>query len=166
MCNTSLDPVDSIAKMIRESASSRIALQTERTLPADPDDYVSVFHGAVHMGRPENAGAFDFLLNGTATRRLSDIPNLSSGDSAADLDRVIARFRALGHEVLVVELTTDEARDVGFRVVRVIIPGLMPLSFVHAGRYLGHARLYQAPAALGYPVHDEAGLNHQPQPFA
>jgi ribosomal protein S12 methylthiotransferase accessory factor len=166
MCNSSLDPIDSVAKMIRESASSRIALQTERALPPVIDEYTSVFHGAVHMGRPENVHAFDFLLNGTTTRRLEDVANLSTGNSAGDLDRIVASLAELGHEVLVVELTTDEARDVGFRVVRVIVPGLMPLSFVHAGRYLAHERLYKAPAALGYPVHDEAGLNHSPQPFA
>ncbi|MEO3937721.1 YcaO-like family protein [Dermatophilaceae bacterium Soc4.6] len=166
MCNTSLDPVDSVAKMLREAASSRIALQADRVLPEQVSDYTNVFHGAVHMGRPEQAGAFDFLRSGTTSRRLVDVPHLATGDSLADLALVTARLAHAGYEVLVVELTTDEARDAGFRVVRVVVPGLMPLSFVHGARYLAHPRLYDAPARLGYPVHAEADLNHDPQPFA
>lgn len=166
MCNTSLDPVDSVAKMLREAASSRIALQVERALPDRVEQYTNVYHGAVHMGRPENAGAFDFLTSTTQTRRLTDVPHLATGDARADLDLVVRRLTAAGYEAVVVEITTDEARDVGFRVVRVIVPGLMPLSFVHTARYLAHPRLFQAPARLGYPVAAEPELNHDPQPFA
>lgn len=166
MCNTSLDPVDSVAKMLREAASSRIALQVDRPLPESIDDYVNVFHGAVHMGRPEHAAAFDFLTGTSTTRKLTDVPHLATGDPRADLDLVVDRLTRAGYEALVVELTTDEARDVGFRVVRVIVPGLMPLSFVHTARFLAHPRLYDAPARLGYPVADEPNLNHDPQPFA
>lgn len=165
MCNTSLDPVDSVAKMLREAASSRIALQVERPLPDQVEDFVNVFHGASYMGRPERASAFDFLRT-SATRPLADVPTLTTGDPSRDLSLVIDRLSAAGHEVLAVEMSTDEARDVGFRVVRVIVPGLMPLSFVHGARYLAHPRLYDAPAALGYPVHAEPDLNHDPQPFA
>lgn len=166
MCNTSLDPVDSVAKMLRESASSRIALQVERQLPANVADYVNVFHGAVHMGRPDQRDAFNFLLDGTEKRKLADVPHLATGQPATDLALVVQRLKTLGHEVLVVELTTDEARDAGFRVVRVLVPGLMPLSFVHSARYLGHPRLYDAPANMGYQVNGEPELNHNPQPFA
>jgi ribosomal protein S12 methylthiotransferase accessory factor len=51
-------------------------------------------------------------------------------------------------------------------VVRVIIPALQPLSFSYRARYLGHARLYQAPRLMGHPVREEADLNPWPQPFA
>jgi len=51
-------------------------------------------------------------------------------------------------------------------VVRVIIPGLQPLSFHYRARYLGHPRLYEAPALMGYPVLREEDLNGWPQPFA
>jgi ribosomal protein S12 methylthiotransferase accessory factor len=51
-------------------------------------------------------------------------------------------------------------------VVRVIVPGLQPLSFCHRARYLGHQRLYRAPARMGYPAWPESRINPWPQPFA
>jgi len=47
-------------------------------------------------------------------------------------------------EVFAVEVTPDEARDIGFRAVRVFVPRLVPLSFRHAARYLGHPRVVDA----------------------
>ncbi len=68
--------------------------------------------------------------------------------------------------MLAVDLTTDEARQAGATVVRVAVPRLMPLSFVHRARYLGHPRLYEAPRAMGHPVLDEDEITRLPQPFA
>jgi ribosomal protein S12 methylthiotransferase accessory factor len=166
MCNSSLDPVDSVAKMYRESASSRIAMQSSREQPSEVDEFVSVFHGASYMGAPERRSEFDFLLNSTTSRKLSEIPDLTTGDPETELQEMVRRLAAIDAEVLVVEITTAEARAAGFRVVRVIVPELMPLSFVHTARYLAHPRLYEAPAGLGYPVADEPNINPLPQPFA
>jgi ribosomal protein S12 methylthiotransferase accessory factor len=71
-----------------------------------------------------------------------------------------------GAEVVVVDLTTDEARQVDMRVVKVMVPEAMPLSFAHHARYLATPRLYSAPAAMGHPVHQEPDINPIPQPFA
>jgi ribosomal protein S12 methylthiotransferase accessory factor len=166
MCNTSLDPVDSVAKIIRESASSRIAMQVPREMPLSVDDFLHVFHGAAYMGGPERRADFEFLLESEAHRPFSELPVLTTGDSGRDLALLVQRLKEAGCDVIAVECTTDEARDVGFRVVRVIIPQLMPLSFTHRARYLAHPRLYEAPARMGHPVHSEAEINPHPQPFA
>ncbi|MEU3568944.1 YcaO-like family protein [Kitasatospora sp. NPDC036755] len=166
MCNTSLDPADSVAKIVRESASSRIAMQVQREMPDSVDDFQHVFHGAAYMGRPERRPEFDFLLESGARRRFSDLPTLTSGAGGPDLALLVDRLDLAGYEAVAVECTTDEARDAGFRVVRVVVPGLMPLSFTHRSRYLAHPRLYEAPVRMGYPVHAEADLNPLPQPFA
>lgn len=166
MCNTDLDPINGVAKMLRESASSRIALQSPRPVPDDVFEFTTVFHGALHMGAPHRAEAFDFLSSASPTRHLEDMPSLESGDPATDLNVVLGKLADRGHEVIVVDMTTDEARDVGFHVVKVLVPSLMPLSFVHAGRYLATPRLYQAPRDMGYPVLSEEQINPDPQPFA
>jgi ribosomal protein S12 methylthiotransferase accessory factor len=67
--------------------------------------------------------------------------------------------------VYAVDLSTDEAIRAGFRVVRVLIPSLQPLSFHYRARYLGHPRLYDAPAKMGYAVRAEGELNPWPQAF-
>ena len=74
--------------------------------------------------------------------------------------------RAAGAQVIAVECTTAEAREVGFRVVRVLVPELMPLSFTHRARYLAHPRLYSAPTRMGYRSYPEQQINPLPQPFA
>ncbi|MEU6867098.1 YcaO-like family protein [Streptomyces sp. NPDC046876] len=167
MCATDLDPDQAAVKMLRETASSRIALAAAEPPPASLDDFHSVFHGATYMGVAERAGAYDFLrAEDNGVRPFSALPRPSTGDAGEDLQLVLQRLKDRGMDVYAVEMTTAEAREVGFRVIRVIIPQLMPLSFSHRARYLGHPRLYDGPRAMGYPAHAEADLNPWPQPFA
>jgi ribosomal protein S12 methylthiotransferase accessory factor len=167
MCATDLDPLRAAVKVLRETASSRIALADAAAPPETVDGFHSVFHGATYMGAPERSSAYDFLLaSDNGTRRFSQMKSQCSGNSRADLRSVLDRLAARGMDVLAVEMTTAEAASVGFRVVRVIIPQLMPLAFTHRARYLAHRRLYEGPAAMGYPVHPESCINPLPQPFA
>lgn len=166
MCSTELDPAVAIAKVTRECASSRLALQRDHAMPDHWDDYNDVIHGALFMGRPEQASAFDFLLHGSACRPLSLMPNLSTGDPRSDLARVTEVLRRARMEAVAVDLSADEAIRAGMRVVRVVIPALQPLSFSYRARYLGHPRLYEAPPRFGFPAHPEVDLNDYPQPFA
>jgi hypothetical protein len=61
-----------------------------------------------------------------------------------------------GFDVLVVDLTTREVAEVGFRVARVLIPGLQPLHEGHRFRFLGGKRLYQVPRSKKL---EEVGFN-------
>jgi ribosomal protein S12 methylthiotransferase accessory factor len=166
MCSTELDPSVAIAKVIRESSASRIAMQTNREVPAKLDDFTHVHHGAMYMGKQERLHAYEFLLNSPQRRLLSEIPVITGSDSQADLINLIERLRQRKMEAYAVDLSTDEALRVGMRVVRVIIPALQPLSFSYRAQYLGHPRLYDAPRRMNYPVHREDQLNRWPQPFA
>ncbi|MFB6521201.1 YcaO-like family protein [Streptomyces sp. NPDC056401] len=168
MCAGGPDPVDLVRKIYREAASSRIALQARRpAVPTDPRDFTSVLHGAIHMGRPEQRAAFDFLLaRPRPTKRLADVRRVPCSEPRDQLRWLVDRLAEAGAETIAVDITTSEARSVGFHSVRVLVPQLMPLSFVHRARYLGHPRLYSAPTAMGLTGHPEAGLNPEPQPFA
>jgi ribosomal protein S12 methylthiotransferase accessory factor len=167
MCATDLDPAAAATKMLREVASSRIALSRHEPPPASWDDFTSVFHGAMFMGAPEQSSAYDFLLRqDNGARTFSTMPTLSTGSAEDDLQLLLRTLDAHGMEALAVEMTTREARLVGFRVVRVIIPQLMPLAFTHRARFLGHRRLYDGPVAMGFPAHPEDDINPFPQPFA
>ncbi|MEZ5094803.1 MAG: YcaO-like family protein [Nocardioides sp.] len=163
------DPQRAVAKLFREAASLRIALRAlsapEHRPQEAPEDTLSVVGGALLAGPRDRRELFDFLLEGDRpSRRLIDLPRPDPEQAA--LPWLLDRLHAAGCEVVVADLTTDEARHVGAHVVRVLIPELMPLSFVHRARYLGHPRLYDAPRAMGHPVALEADLNPHPQPFA
>lgn len=166
MCSTELDPAAAVEKVIRESASSRLAMHSNQDVPDNWDDFCGVSHGAAFMGNPARLAAYDFLLSNERHRRLSDMPYLSTGDARQDLVGLIERLRRRNRDVFAVDLTTDEALRVGMRVVRTIVPALQPLSFSHRARFLGHRRLYDAPVAMGYAPRGEEQINRWPQPFA
>lgn len=85
---------------------------------------------------------------------------------ADPLERVVHALEKVGSEAIVVDITTDEARQVGMHVVKALIPQAVPLSFSQHARYLATPRLYEAPRAMGLTVHDEADINPVRQPFA
>lgn len=168
-----VDPARAVAKLHREAAPLRIALRhigtnsRDSAVPDTADDTTSVFGGALQDGALAERHRFDFLLQGERpTHRISDLPDPQCADEQERLGWLLQRLEAAGCEVVVVDMTTDEARQVGATVVRVIVPQLMPLSFIHRARYLAHPRLYQAPRAMGHTVHPESEINPHPQPFA
>lgn len=163
-CSTGITIVDALCKVMRDLAALRLAFRKELPTPKSWDDFTELLHGATFMAKAESACAFHFLTQSGSSKRLSEIQHYQSKD--VDLRTVVARLKLKGLDTYVVDLSTDEAIRSGMRVVRVIIPGLQPLSLRHRARFLAHSRLYAAPALMGYPTHSEEDLNHWPQPFA
>jgi ribosomal protein S12 methylthiotransferase accessory factor len=166
MCATDLDPHRAVAKVLREAASGRVALSMAPPVASQVDDFQTVSEGASYMAQAERRPAFGFLLDSARRRSLSDMRSLATGTPEGDLAVIVDRLDRLGMEVVVVDLTTDEAARAGLWVVRAIIPALQPLSFTHRARFLGHPRLYDAPVRMGYRSWSEPELNPWPQPFA
>lgn len=162
-----LDPVSGVTKIVRELASLRIAL---RSFTGDSAKYLAqesitdVVGGAIRQGRLDRRGVMGFLLDQDQPPR--DASRVPSVGSRRPLEWIVDRLDAAGAEAVVVDLTTDEARECGMKVVKVLVPEAMPLSFAHRSRYLAHPRLYAAPAAMGMQVHGEEDINSEVQPFA
>jgi ribosomal protein S12 methylthiotransferase accessory factor len=165
-CTCDLDPVRALTKVACDLVGFRPLLEQVRATPSEPELFTRGVEAVTYMGAPERRHAFAFLLEAPARRLLSELPAVASGSSADDLELVLGRLRAAGMEAVAVDLTTDEARRAGLRVVRVIVPELQPLTFRLRARYLGHPRLFEAPPRLGYAPRAEHDLNPWPQPFA
>jgi ribosomal protein S12 methylthiotransferase accessory factor len=169
-CATSFDAAACCAKTMRESAAVRFMMRPTRNLPADVADFTSLFHGATYFARGGHRVAFDFLLAQPPRRTLADVQALSRVDPEADseskLRLLVERLRALGMDAVAVDLTTDEIRQAGLFVVRVVIPDLMPMSPVYRARFLGTPRLYEYPERAGFGVLSESDINPEPMPFA
>jgi ribosomal protein S12 methylthiotransferase accessory factor len=165
-CSTELDPWTAIAKAVREAAPARTVLQMPRAVPEEVADFVDLESGAIHLGRPERRDAFDFLLESPRRVALDELerPEVPA-DSWGQLAWLLECLRPLGTDVVVVDLTPGELREAGLHVVKVVVPGLMPMSSMHRARFLGHPRLYQAARDLGQPI-AENDVNPDPQPFA
>jgi ribosomal protein S12 methylthiotransferase accessory factor len=165
-CCCSLNPSLAVAKVICDLTALRLALRNPISIPEDRHEFTGVFHGAAFMARTEQQSSFDFILKSARHKFFSTIKPLCPGTPNEQLCSLLRMLRASQMDVYVVDLTTDEALRCGMRVVRVLIPALQPLSFHYRARYLGHGRLYRAPILMGYRAHQEADLNHWPQPFA
>ncbi|WP_409180113.1 YcaO-like family protein [Amycolatopsis sp. VS8301801F10] len=169
-CGIGPRPEQAAANAAREALSCRIALEHAGEPPADPGTIANTVDGALYMGRAERAGAFDFLVGPGRDREKAPLSGLGSGDWPDEprdcLLRLLGRMRAAGLEAFAVDLGCDESREVGLTAVKAVVPGLQPLSFTHRAQFLGTPRLFEAPAACGYPVHPPGELNPWPQPFA
>ncbi|GID30467.1 YcaO-like family protein [Paractinoplanes brasiliensis] len=170
-CATALDGNSALAKVICEATSARIALDSAQHIPAAVEDFTSLTHGAHYYGRGGQRRAFDFLLDRPATEPpdgwaiRSCLPDLSTASDEHRLAALVAVLRQHGMDVVAVDLTTEELREAGLWVVRVVVPQLMPISFVHRARFLGTPRL------TGYvgrtrPGFTESDANPDPLPFA
>lgn len=125
-------------------------------------------HCTLYVKRPDLADpALDFC-QGLETVPLSSLPNRSTGRALGDIERCVELLGGAGHEVIVVDITTPDVREIGFRVVRVIVPGLVPLHGNHNRPYLGVDRLARIPTKMGWASNGwraDAGTNPFPHPF-
>ena len=165
---SALEPAEALTKVFREMASIRIALRAflaQSTSIKIYPDVANVTGGAALMGQRAYRDAFSFLLNSERETSPSRMPNLLELNDDP-LREMIIRIRLAGAEVIAVDITTDEARSVGARVVKVLVPEAVPLSFVHRERYLDTPRLISAPNSMGYLVDTAPTFNRNIQPFA
>lgn len=79
-----------------------------------------------------------------------------------ELEAIVERMRALGHEIYVREAKHRTLERVGYHVAKVFIPQLLPMYLHEHEAVLGKARLHELPKKLGY---DRAQLNTDPHPF-
>lgn len=123
-------------------------------------------HARLYSSMPELIPKVQFVEQ-PPTRFLGRLPNRSTETITGDIEICVSALASKGFDVLVVDLTTRDVAAMGFRVVRVLIPGLQPLHGDHRFRFLGGKRLYQVPRTLGYTEQDttEQQLWPWPHPF-
>ncbi|MEU5576258.1 TOMM precursor leader peptide-binding protein [Streptomyces huasconensis] len=122
---------------------------------------------------PEAFDRLEFLLRPRDRMPLDraaarHLPPDRYADLRQDLADVTSRVEAAGLDVLVVDQTTPDHRMGGFRCVKVLVPGALPMTFGHWARRLnGLDRLLRPPAAQGQAAAPltRADLNPHPHPF-
>lgn len=83
---------------------------------------------------------------------------------AEQLAAYIEALQRKGLEILVVDITLPDIADLGFFVIRALVPSLVPNS-VTAWPYLGNPRLYTVPEYLGFKGKKETQLETAPMPY-
>lgn len=136
----------------------------------DSDDYADITtllkHPWVYAVDPRLRAVMSAQLVPSGNVPFSELPRGSSGSTLEQLSWLVARLHERNLEAIVVDLTTLDIDDVGFKVVRGMVPGMQPLDIDHRYRHLGGRRLYEPPSRLAVDE-DRMGsdLNPYPHPF-
>jgi len=167
-----IDPKNAVRKSLEELAHTRrLAQSLKSSMPSIEADgsFEAVSHQDAHLrfyGDHVNSHWADFLFASANHVAFQDIPNLSTGDPAVDLEVLVENIRSVHYRVLLADLTTSDISGLGLSVVRALIPGFHHLFMGHATRCLGGSRLWEIPQQLGYPgVTREGGDNPAPHPY-
>ncbi len=126
-----------------------------------------ILHGLAHAMFPELGNSIKFLTESKREISINDIENASNTSLVENIRSLVSFLKEKDLEVIVAELTTPDIDEAGFKVARVIIPGMQPLDINHNWRYLGGERLYSVPHDLGFskaPTFEDA-LNQNPHLF-
>ncbi|MCW2761438.1 MAG: biosynthesis cyclodehydratase, partial [Marmoricola sp.] len=174
-----LNPVRAVINAVHELAPMIDALPgsyrdrrplVERMVD-DPELVVEMSHHVLLYGHPATLPRFSFLFQ----RPMEPYQDLAGSwswptfhDIADDARHLVERYLDSGLDVVVVDQTGSEQQAGGFRCVKVLVPGTIPMTFGHRFRRVdGLPRLLSVPALLGYRADplDPADLNPDPHPF-
>jgi ribosomal protein S12 methylthiotransferase accessory factor len=174
-----LDPVRAVKSTIHEMAAMMLTLDDkfessreecfwmyqDASLVRKMDDHSMLY------GLPQAEDRLEFLLNENRPLQTFDEEfkwRPVHDDLRDDLREVLQKFRHCDMDVIVVDQSTPEIRRNGLHCVKVLIPGMLPMTFGHhLTRVTGLQRVLEVPMQLGYtkkPLTMEQ-LNHHPHPF-
>lgn len=165
-CGSGFAGGDLFSKVLFELIQLNYADWDASKVPELIEDFVDLAAGATYMANPARSAAFAFFFRNKEVKTPASLGWDEAPSPASALAFLKERLSALGLDVYLVDLSTDELRDCGVHVVRAIIPGLMPMSPVFRARFLGHPRLYNFAKNAGLAKFTERDVNPLPQPFA
>lgn len=122
-------------------------------------------------GLPEVEERLNFLLDNNRPLRTFEEefkPQPKYTDLKDDLENILQRFRRLNLEVIVVDQSTSVTKRNGLFCVKVLIPGMLPMTFGHhLTRIKGLERVLHVPMKLGFTKQllGYEQLNPYPHPF-
>ena len=174
-----LDPVRAVKSALFESVGMITPLNKEfKTKKAE---YMKMFHDPSLVQKMDDHGMVYGLLE--AEERLQFLLNQDRplqtfaeafhlekrhSDLTDDLNAMLKVFRRLKLDVIVVDQTTSEIKRNGLHCAKVIIPGMLPMTFGHhLTRVTGLNRVLTVPKELGYTKRELTveELNPYPHPF-
>jgi ribosomal protein S12 methylthiotransferase accessory factor len=174
-----LDPVRAVKSTVHELAAMMLTLDDK--LETNQEEFVRMLndstlvqkmddHGMLY-GLPQAQERLQFLLDDNRPFRTFDEEfkwKSNHTDLTDDLQDILQKFRQLNLDVIVVDQSSSETKRNGLYCVKVLIPGMLPMTFGHhLTRITGLERVLRVPMELGYtkqPLTLEQ-LNPYPHPF-
>lgn len=174
-----LDPVRAVKSSIYELAGMMLSL--DEKLQVNREKYVQMLNDpfmvqqmedhSMLYGLPEAEERLGFLLdNNRPLQSFDEVFKWKTGhvDLTDDLKDLLQVFHRLNLDVIVVDQTTPELLRNNLYCVKVLIPGMLPMTFGHhLTRLTGLDRVLKVPVELGYVKQALTfeQLNPHPHPF-
>ncbi|MBN6886742.1 ribosomal protein S12 methylthiotransferase accessory factor [Cytobacillus horneckiae] len=174
-----LDPIRAVKSAVHELAGMMLTL--DEKFETNKEEYEQMVHDSslvkkmddhgMLYGLPQTEQRFHFLLDNN--RPLSTFNEefkwkSTHEDLTDDLKDILQVLRDQNLDVIVVDQSTPETIRNGLYCVKVLIPGMLPMTFGHhLTRITGLERVLRVPMELGYikqPLTTEQ-LNPHPHPF-
>jgi ribosomal protein S12 methylthiotransferase accessory factor len=166
-----VDPIRAVYKALTEAAQGRLWLRNEykegRLGAVLDSQRVATFHDHVRwFGHQQNLRHVAFLSTAPTAAMTSPKSRCGSiSDAQGRLQALTGLLAGHGLDVIVVEITPADIAELGFTVVKTLVPGLVDLNAHHLLPLKGNRRLYEVPERLGYGPRHEDSLNDIPHPF-
>lgn len=165
-----LDPREAAQKAITEALMLEPVVRGTRARrgPSTPGPIGAARSMEDHLlwySDAERIRGLDFLRRAPMQTSRDTQAGVTERDELATVKRALQQ-RSL--DAIVVDVTLPAIAAAGLRVVRTLVPGLVPLTFGQRVAAKGGTRLYRVPVDLGYrsvPLREEQ-LNPAPHPFA
>ncbi|UKS24547.1 TOMM precursor leader peptide-binding protein [Paenibacillus sp. HWE-109] len=173
------DPVRAVKGAVHELAG--MVLNLDKKFEENREAYVRMLHDSSQVQQmedhsllyalPQAEERLQFLLDENRPMRTFEEEfkrEARHADLTDDLKDVLQVFRRLNLDVIVVDQSAPEIIRNGLHCVKVLIPGMLPMTFGHQfTRVAGLERVLRVPMELGYakqPLSLEL-LNPYPHPF-
>lgn len=164
---------EALRKTVREVGQSvqnfRYLLAQRSGSTACCDDYrrLNSFddHSYLYLVSPEAKGMLREWIAQESAWPLAEDLRERFADVKEEVRWAVENVSSRGCEVLVKDLTTVDARQLGLYVVKVFSPQLVQLSGDYRFYFKGGRRLYNVPGMLGYPSRGYEELTPFPHPF-
>ncbi|MNI46387.1 YcaO-like family protein [compost metagenome] len=108
-----------------------------------------------------------FTVASNEVRKIAKDNEIVQDTETQRLQHIVDSLEKRGLEVLCVDITTDDVRQLGLHVVKMIVPGTVQLPRSEKERLIKSDRIYKTPVELG--LRSEAikpeNLNNSPHPF-
>lgn len=169
-----LDPNKALVSALEEAFLSFLGMKRYVKIKSDfqpGSNYENlvtpVLHALTYALCPELKTATDFITNSNPKNSIKINSNSFNGSMIEKIRFLVNMLDKKDLETIILDLTTPDIDEVGFKVVRAVIPGMEPLHINHSRKYLGGKRLYEVPKILNLAKapYIRQNLNPYPHPF-
>ncbi len=169
-----LDPNRALSQALEEAYLTFLGMSRYAKLKKDyqpesdfSDIKTPTLHALAHAVCPELRSSLNFLTSSKNLLSFDSLPNLSSESKIDNIQTLVKLLDEKNLDIISYDLTTLDVDEVGFKVVRSVIPGMQPLDINHSRRYEGGKRLYEVPVQMGLLDKPRCAreLNPFPHPF-